>query len=83
MYAIVKTGGKQYRVEAGDTIHVDKLEGGIGDTITLEKHVVERRPPQRDVFHGELGRSECQRHRADQRGSIVGRDLDLVAVALG
>ena len=37
MYAIVKTGGKQYRVEAGDTIHVDKLEGGVGDTITLEE----------------------------------------------
>ena len=37
MYAIVKTGGKQYRVEAGDTIHVDKLEVGVGDKITLDQ----------------------------------------------
>ena len=37
MYAIVKTGGKQYRVEAGDTIQVDKLEVGVGDKITLDQ----------------------------------------------
>ena len=37
MYAIVKTGGKQYRVEAGDTLQVDKLEAGVGDKITLEE----------------------------------------------
>ena len=35
MYAVVETGGKQYRVTLGDTIEVEKLEGGIGDTITL------------------------------------------------
>jgi large subunit ribosomal protein L21 len=35
MYAVVKSGGKQYRVTLGDTIEVEKLEGGIGDTVTL------------------------------------------------
>ncbi|MBV7330378.1 50S ribosomal protein L21 [Chloroflexi bacterium TSY] len=36
MYAVVRTGGKQYRVAAGDILEVEKLEGDIGQTITLE-----------------------------------------------
>src|SRR5688500_3896180 len=35
MFAIVRTGGKQYRVAAGDKIAVEKLAGDAGDTITL------------------------------------------------
>ncbi len=36
MFAIVRTGGKQYRVAAGDKIAVEKLAGEAGDTITLD-----------------------------------------------
>jgi large subunit ribosomal protein L21 len=35
MFAVVRTGGKQYRVAAGDKIAVEKLAGDAGDTITL------------------------------------------------
>ena len=35
MFAIVRTGGKQYRIAAGDKIVVDKLAGAAGDTVTL------------------------------------------------
>jgi large subunit ribosomal protein L21 len=35
MFAIVRTGGKQYRVSAGDKIAVEKLAGDAGDTIEL------------------------------------------------
>ena len=35
MFAVVRTGGKQYRVAAGDKIAVEKLSGEAGDTITL------------------------------------------------
>jgi len=35
MYAIVKTGGKQYRVAEGDVIEVEKLVGEPGDAVTL------------------------------------------------
>lgn len=35
MFAVVRTGGKQYRVAAGDKIVVEKLAGNAGDTITL------------------------------------------------
>lgn len=35
MFAVIKTGGKQYRVAAGDEIRVEKLEGAAGDTLDL------------------------------------------------
>ena len=35
MFAVVRTGGKQYRVAAGDKIVVEKIEGDAGASITL------------------------------------------------
>jgi large subunit ribosomal protein L21 len=35
MFAVVRTGGKQYRVAEGDKIAVEKLAGDAGETITL------------------------------------------------
>ncbi|MCP4037128.1 MAG: 50S ribosomal protein L21 [bacterium] len=35
MYAVVKTGGKQIRVNPGDAVRVEKLGGDVGDTIEL------------------------------------------------
>jgi large subunit ribosomal protein L21 len=35
MYAVVKTGGKQYRVQPGDTLDVELLEASAGDSIEL------------------------------------------------
>jgi large subunit ribosomal protein L21 len=37
MYAIIETGGKQYRVAANDTIKVEKLDAKVGDKIDLAK----------------------------------------------
>ncbi len=37
MYAVVETGGRQYRIRPGDTIEVEKLPGEVGDTVTLPK----------------------------------------------
>ena len=36
MYAIIKTGGKQYKVAEGDVIDVEKLDAEIGDTVEFE-----------------------------------------------
>jgi large subunit ribosomal protein L21 len=36
MYAVVKTGGKQYRVSEGDVLRVEKLTGDVGVKVTLE-----------------------------------------------
>lgn len=35
MYAIVKTGGKQYKVAVGDVLEVEKLGGAVGDAVAL------------------------------------------------
>ena len=40
MYAVIETGGKQYRVEANDTIFVEKLEANEGEEVTLDKVLV-------------------------------------------
>lgn len=36
-YAIIKTGGKQYRVSEGDKIDVEKLDAKVGDKVTLSE----------------------------------------------
>lgn len=35
MYAVIKTGGKQYRVTPGETITVEKLDGNVGDAVAI------------------------------------------------
>lgn len=37
MYAIVNSGGKQYKVREGDILRVEKLGGNIGDTVSFDK----------------------------------------------
>ena len=45
-YAVIQTGGKQYRVEAGSTIQVESLPGDVGALIELE---------QVRLVHGDVG----------------------------
>ena len=37
MYAVIKTGGKQYRVAQGDTLKVEKLDAGEGDSVEFDQ----------------------------------------------
>ena len=37
MYAIIETGGKQYKVNEGDIIYVEKLAVNEGDTVTFDR----------------------------------------------
>ena len=37
MYAVIETGGKQYRVAAGDTLEVERLEAEAGQTYTFDR----------------------------------------------
>jgi len=37
MYAIIATGGKQYKVAEGDTINVEKLDAEAGQTVTFDQ----------------------------------------------
>ncbi len=40
MYAVVETGGKQYKVESGQYVRVGKIEGDVGTKLTLDKVVL-------------------------------------------
>ncbi len=37
MFAVLNTGGKQYKVSQGDLIEVEKLDGDVGDKVTLSQ----------------------------------------------
>ena len=37
MYAVIKTGGKQYRVSAGETLKIESVAGDVGSAIVLDK----------------------------------------------
>ena len=37
MYAVVNTGGKQYKVKAGDVLRVEKLPGEVGSPVTFDR----------------------------------------------
>jgi large subunit ribosomal protein L21 len=37
MYAVIETGGKQYRVAPGETLEVDRLEAAVGQPLTLDR----------------------------------------------
>ena len=39
MYAIIATGGKQYKVSEGDVIRVEKLDADVDSTVTFDKVV--------------------------------------------
>jgi len=40
MYAVIQTGGKQYRVAPGDTLMVEKLEGNVGDSVEFDQVLI-------------------------------------------
>jgi len=37
MYAIIETGGKQYKVQEGDLLRVEKLDGEVGATVAIDQ----------------------------------------------
>ncbi|MDD2226971.1 MAG: 50S ribosomal protein L21 [Clostridia bacterium] len=36
MYAVIQTGGKQYKVSVGDIVEIEKQEANVGDTLTFD-----------------------------------------------
>jgi large subunit ribosomal protein L21 len=37
MYAVIKTGGKQYKVSEGDLLKVEKIDGAVGETVEIDQ----------------------------------------------
>jgi large subunit ribosomal protein L21 len=66
MYAVIATGGKQYRVEEGQTLRVEKMPGAIGSEITFDKVLLLSDGQQFDI-----GRPLVE--NAAVRGTIIGQ----------
>ena len=67
MYAIIETGGKQYRVETGTLVQVESLSGEVGATVELD---------QVRLVHGEKGLAIGQPlvKGASVKGEIIAQD---------
>jgi large subunit ribosomal protein L21 len=37
MYAVIKTGGKQYKVAEGDLVKIEKIDGAVGDSVEFDQ----------------------------------------------
>jgi len=64
MYAVIRSGGKQYRVAPGETIEVERLEGKVGGKVTFED-VIAVRTDDKKILGGE------QAAKAKITGKIV------------
>jgi large subunit ribosomal protein L21 len=61
MYAIVKVGGKQYRVEKGDSLVVDRMREDEGATVALEPLLFSGDKKDQTVFSpGDLGKIKVE-----------------------
>ena len=49
MYAVIKTGGKQYRVSEGDVICIEKLDVEAGDTVDFDKVLMTKHDDAVDI----------------------------------
>ncbi len=43
MYAVIQTGGKQYRVAPGDTIRIERVDGKVGEKVNFGSHTDDKK----------------------------------------
>ena len=70
MYAIIETGGKQYRVQEGDVIAVELLKGDAGDVIDLGRVLLvsgDSTTIGKPVVEGALVKAKILEHGRDKK----------------
>ena len=72
MYAIIATGGKQYKVAEGDIIYVEKLNAATGETVTFDDVVVVNN--DKDVLCGDKVANANVKARAKRLSCISTRE---------
>lgn len=58
MYAVIRSGGKQYRVEPGKTIEVERLEGKVGGKVTFDDIVAVRTDEKKILTGADAGKAK-------------------------
>lgn len=71
MFAVIETGGKQYRVAQGDTVMVEKLTGEVGDAVEFDRVLLigsgEEVAVGKPTLEGARVRGEIVRHGKDRK----------------
>ncbi len=49
-YAVIKTGGKQYRVNSGSKLEIEKIEASVGENITFDTVIMVKKDEEDAVF---------------------------------
>jgi large subunit ribosomal protein L21 len=75
MYAVIKTGGKQYRVAPGDTIRIERVEGQVGEDVTFGS-VLAVHNGEKKILHGD------DASKATVTGKIVAQDRGKKVIVL-
>lgn len=73
MYAVIQSGGKQYRVAPGEEVKVEKLPGDTGDSVVFEKVMLTS-----DGENIDLGKPFIENAKVVGRISRHGRDSKIV-----
>lgn len=67
MYAVIRSGGKQYRVEPGKTVRIERLEGKVGGKVTFDEVLAVRNDDKKLVSGGDVAKAKVI-------GKIVAQD---------
>jgi len=60
MYAVIESGGKQYRVSPGETVDVEKLPGEVGAEVEFDKVVAVSKEPGQVLTGAEVGQAKVK-----------------------
>ena len=66
MYAVIRSGGKQYRVEPGQTVRVERLEGKVGGKVTFDE-VIAVRNDDKKILRRRQRQSQSDRQDREAR----------------
>lgn len=58
MYAVIRSGGKQYRVAPGETIEVERLDGKVGGKVTFDNVLAVRTDEKKILSGGDAGKAK-------------------------
>ncbi|MGH9744534.1 MAG: 50S ribosomal protein L21 [Candidatus Acidiferrales bacterium] len=58
MYAVIRSGGKQYRVAPGETIQVESLEGKVGGKVTFEDVLAVSKDDKKMISGGDVAKTK-------------------------
>ena len=74
MYAVVATGGKQYKVSEGDVVYVEKLDGEVDSTVELDKVLI----VNKDDAGGVIGKPEVDGAKVSAKILAQGKSKKII-----